>query len=76
MKKAFVLVNVELGSDDEVESKLKQIQPGLGVYQVYGVYDLVVEVHAESDKELKDVIFSMIRSLNHVKSTLTLSVVE
>jgi DNA-binding Lrp family transcriptional regulator len=76
MKKAFVLVNVELGSDDEVESKLKKIQPGLGVYQVYGVYDLVVEVHAESDKELKDVIFSMIRSLNHVKSTLTLSVVE
>jgi hypothetical protein len=40
------------------------------------VYDLVVEIRAESDKELKDIIFSMIRSLKHVKSTLTLSVVE
>jgi len=76
MRKAFVLVNVELGSDDEVESALKKIQPAVGVYQVYGVYDLVVEVNAESDKALKDVIFSVIRSLKHVRSTLTLSVVE
>ena len=76
MRKAFVLVNVELGSDNEVESELKKIQPVMGVYQVYGVYDLIVEIRAESDKELKDVIFSMIRSLKHVKSTLTLSVVE
>ena len=58
------------------KSELKKIQPGLGTYQVYGVYDLVVEIRAESDKELKDIIFTMIRSLKHVKSTLTLSVVE
>ena len=76
MRRAFVLVNVELGADNLVESELKKIQPPVGVYQVYGVYDLVVEIRAELDKELKDVIFTMIRSLHHVKSTLTLSVVE
>jgi DNA-binding Lrp family transcriptional regulator len=76
MRRAFVLINVELGSDDAVESELKKIQPPVQVYQVYGVYDLMVQVTAESDKQLKDIIFTMIRSLHHVKSTLTLSVVE
>ncbi|MGA2663322.1 MAG: Lrp/AsnC ligand binding domain-containing protein [Nitrososphaerales archaeon] len=75
MKKAFVLVNVELGSDAEIEVELKKIERISGVYQVYGVYDLVVEVQAESDQQLKEIIFSKIRPLKHVKSTLTLTVV-
>jgi len=75
MKKAFVLINVELGSDAEIEVELKKIERITGVYQVYGVYDLVVEVQAESDQQLKEIIFSKIRPLKHVKSTLTLTVV-
>ena len=55
---------------------LGRFQRGLDRVATNGVYDLVVEIRAESDKELKDIIFSMIRSLKHVKSTLTLSVVE
>ena len=76
MKRAFVLVNVELGSDAEIESELKKINRIAGVHQVYGVYDLIVEIVAESDKELKEIVFSHIRPLKHVKSTLTLTVVS
>jgi DNA-binding Lrp family transcriptional regulator len=76
MKRAFVLVNVELGSDAEIESELKKIGRIAGVHQVYGVYDLIVEIEAESDKELKEIVFSHIRPLKHVKSTLTLTVVS
>jgi DNA-binding Lrp family transcriptional regulator len=73
MRKAFVLVNVDLGSDAEIQSELKKIDRIIGVYQVYGVYDIVVEVEAQSDQELKDVVFSKIRPLKHVRSTLTLT---
>ncbi len=73
MRKAFVLVNVDLGSDAEIQSELKKIDRIVGVYQVYGVYDIVVEVEAQSDQELKDVVFSKIRPLKHVRSTLTLT---
>ena len=73
MRKAFVLVNVDLGSDAEIQEELKKIERIKGVYQVYGVYDIVVEIEAESDKELKDVVFSRIRPLKHVRSTLTLT---
>ncbi len=73
MRKAFVMVNADLGSEDELQSELKGVEGVAGVYQVYGVYDMVVEVEAESDQKLKEILFSRIRSLKHVRSTLTLT---
>jgi DNA-binding Lrp family transcriptional regulator len=73
MRNAFVLVNTDLGSEDEVQSELKKVEGIVGVYQVYGVYDVVIEVEAESDQKLKEIIFSRIRALKHVRSTLTLT---
>ena len=73
MRRAFVMVNADLGSEDELQSELKKVEGVVGVYQVYGVYDMVVEVEAESDQKLKEILFSRIRSLKHVRSTLTLT---
>ena len=67
------MVNADLGSEDELQSELKRVEGVVGVYQVYGVYDMVVEVEAESDQKLKEILFSRIRSLKHVRSTLTLT---
>jgi DNA-binding Lrp family transcriptional regulator len=76
MSKAFVLVNTDLGSEAEVKSELKKLEGIVGAYEVYGVYDLVVEIQAESDQKLKEIIFSKIRTLKHVRSTLTLNTVS
>jgi DNA-binding Lrp family transcriptional regulator len=76
MSKAFVLVNTNLGSEDKLQSELKNVEGVVGVHQVYGVYDVVVEIEAESDQKLKEIIFSRIRTLKHVRSTLTLSTVS
>ena len=73
MRRAFVLANTDMGSEDEVQSELKKVEGIVGVYQVYGVYDVVVEVEAESDQKLKEILFSRIRSLKKVRSTLTLT---
>jgi DNA-binding Lrp family transcriptional regulator len=73
MRRAFVMVNADLGSEDELQSELKKVEGVVGVYQVYGVYDMIVEVEAESDQKLKEILFSRIRSLKHVRSTLTLT---
>jgi DNA-binding Lrp family transcriptional regulator len=73
MRRAFVLANTDMGSEDEVQSELKKVEGIVGVYQVYGVYDVVVEVEAESDQKLKEIVFSRIRVLKHVRSTLTLT---
>jgi DNA-binding Lrp family transcriptional regulator len=73
MRRAFVMVNADLGSEDELQSELKKVEGVVGVYQVYGVYDMIVQVEAESDQKLKEILFSRIRSLRHVRSTLTLT---
>ncbi|MDG6926770.1 MAG: Lrp/AsnC ligand binding domain-containing protein [Nitrososphaerota archaeon] len=73
MRRAFVMVNTDLGSEAELQSELKKVEGIVGVYQVYGVYDMIVEVEAESDQKLKEILFSRIRSLKHVSSTLTLT---
>ena len=76
MSKAFVLVNTDVGSEAEVKSELKKVERIIGVHEVYGVYDLVVEVEAESAQKLKEIIFSRVRTLKHVRSTLTLATVS
>lgn len=71
MAMAFVLINVESGADAEVLQALKKINSVKEAYQVYGVYDIVTKVEAESMDKLKDIVTNRIRRLDKVKSTLT-----
>lgn len=71
MAMAFVLINVESGADAEVLQALKKISNVKEAYQVYGVYDIVTKVEAESMDKLKDIVTNRIRRLDKVKSTLT-----
>ena len=75
MSVAFVLINTDLGEGSEVSKALKDIPEVKEVYGVYGVYDFVARLEADTMQELKDVITSKIRRLNHIRSTLTMIVV-
>jgi len=76
LPEAIVLVNTDIGSEEEVLNKISTIEGVTEVYVVYGVYDLVVKVSASTTEELKDIISSKIRKLPNVRSTLTMIVVE
>lgn len=76
MPMAFVLVNTEMGSETEVLSALRKIANVREAYIVYGVYDIVAKVEAESMDKLKDIITWNIRRLNKVRSTLTMMATE
>ncbi|UCE12846.1 MAG: Lrp/AsnC ligand binding domain-containing protein [Candidatus Heimdallarchaeota archaeon] len=76
MPAAFVLVNAEIGSEDEVLEDLKTTKGVVGAWIVYGVYDIVAKIEAETMDELKEIITTNIRGLENVRSTLTMIVVE
>ena len=76
MRKAIVLVHADVGSERELESELKKIDGIVGVNLVYGVYDVVVEVEADTDRDLKNIVLNRIRALSHIRSTLTLGIVS
>ncbi len=73
---AIVLLNTDIGAEDEVLEQLSTIDGVVEASVVYGVYDIVVKVRARTIEELKDVITNKIRKLPKVKSTLTMVVVE
>ncbi len=76
MPLAFVLINAEIGSEDEVKKALDKIPNVTEAYIVYGVYDIVAKVEAESMTKLKEVVTWKIRRLDKVGSTLTMIVME
>jgi len=74
MPKAFVMINVKVGTDREVVSELKTFRYVDRVYEVYGVYDIVAEVQVNSMEELKDTVNSDMRKLKNVLATNTIIV--
>jgi DNA-binding Lrp family transcriptional regulator len=73
---AFVLINAELGAEDELIGELKKIEGVSEVYVVYGVYDVVAKIVADTMEKVKETITWKIRRLDKVRSTLTMIVVE
>ena len=76
MPKAFVLINVESGFEDNVLKELKVIPGVEEAYFSYGVYDLIAKVKAETMEQLKDTVTRHVRALPQVRSTLTLIIME
>lgn len=76
MPVAFVLINTEIGSEAEVLKKLKTVEGVQEAYAVYGVYDLVAKIGANTMDRLKEIVTWNVRRLEKVRSTLTMIVVE
>jgi len=72
MPTAFVLINTELGFETDVLKDIKKVEGVEEVYAVYGTYDIVAKVKAETMDRLKEIVTVRIRKVNNVRATLTL----
>ena len=76
MAEAYILLNCDLGAEDEVIGGLKQIDQVKEVHGTFGAYDIIAKVQAESADKLREAITWKIRKMDKIRSTLTLTVVE
>jgi len=77
MPTAFVLINTEIGSSIvDVLKDLKKVEGVDEAFAVYGVYDIIARVRAESMDKLKEIVTWHIRTLDKVRTTLTMIAVE
>jgi DNA-binding Lrp family transcriptional regulator len=76
MPKAFVLINVESGFAEELLDEIKKTEGVEEAYYSYGVYDMIVKVKADSMEKLRDTVTRKIRTINKVRSTLTLIIMQ
>jgi DNA-binding Lrp family transcriptional regulator len=74
MPSAFVLINVDFGTD--ILEQLKKINEVVEALNLYGTYDVIAHVKAEDSEKLKEIILLHIRRLKGVRATLTLMVIE
>ena len=76
MPRAFVLINVESGAEQEVVNELKKTDGVEEAYFSYGVYDIITKIKADSMERLKDLVTRKVRTIGRVRSTLTLIMME
>jgi len=76
MPAAFVFINAETGSEDEVLKGLGKIADVKEAYAVYGVYDIVAKVEAETMDKLREAISQKVRKVSGIRSTLTMLAME
>jgi DNA-binding Lrp family transcriptional regulator len=76
MPKAFVLINVESGSEEEVLDEIKKIEGVEEAYYSYGVYDIISKIAAGSMEKLRETVTRKVRTISRVRSTLTLIMME
>ena len=65
-----------MGALERVHEALKQIPNVRNVYLVYGNYDIVTQVEADSMSTLKHLVTNTIRRLNNIRTTQTLIVMD
>ena len=65
MVRAFVLISVDIGSEEDVLEELETVEEVREAHTVYGVYDLIALIEAETMQELKDIIIKTDRAVPH-----------
>jgi len=76
MVTAFMLITTETGSEADVLKDLKKVEGVDEAFAVYGAYDVIARVKADSMDKLKEIVTLHIRKVDRVRSTLTLIVSE
>ena len=76
MALAYILISSELGKEDELVEKLRAVHEVREAHMTYGVYDIIAKVEAENQQVLKDAVFTKIRKMDEIRTTLTMIVIE
>ncbi|HKU48537.1 MAG TPA: Lrp/AsnC ligand binding domain-containing protein [Nitrososphaera sp.] len=76
MPTAYVLINCDLGSEEEIIKELKKLPEAIEVSGVYGVYDIIGKIRSDSMDRLRETITWHVRRIDKVRSTLTMIVIE
>ena len=76
MATAYVLINCELGSEEEIIKQLKELEGVTEVHGTFGAYDILSKIASSTVESLRETITWKIRKIDKIRSTLTLMGIE
>ena len=72
MPTAYILINTEIGAEKQVLKALKKVEGVQEAHSLWGVYDIIASVKAESMDALKYIITNQIEKISRITSKLTM----
>ena len=69
---AYVLINCDLGSEEDVIDALKNVEDVKEIHGTFGAYDIIAKVDNSKIDTLRETITWKIRKIDRIRSTLTL----
>jgi len=76
MAEAYILINCEIGSEEQVINALKNIDSVKEVHGTFGAYDILAKIESPEVEDLRETITWKIRKIDKIRSTLTLMGIE
>ena len=76
MRIAYVMINLEPGVEGEVLKLLRKVDAVEEAHRIYGVYDIIAKIKADNMDKLQEIVSRHVRSLDKVRSTLTMIVID
>jgi len=72
MPTAYVLLNTEIGAEAEVVKALKKVEGVETAFNLWGVYDIIASIRADSMDKLSFIINKEIEKISKIHSKLTM----
>ena len=76
MPTAYILLNTEIGAENQVLKALKKIEGVEEAHNLWGVYDIIANIRADSMEKLKYIITKRIEKIGRINSKLTMIITE
>ncbi|MCH2405247.1 MAG: Lrp/AsnC ligand binding domain-containing protein [Nitrosopumilus sp.] len=72
MTDAYVMLNCELGAEEEIIEKLKELEQVADVFETIGIHDMLIKLKADNFEQIREIVSRDIQKLPKVRSTSTL----
>ncbi len=72
MTDAYVMLNCELGAEEEIIEKLKELEQVTDVFETIGTHDMLVKLQADNFEKIREIVSWNIQKLPKVRSISTL----
>ncbi len=72
MTDAYVMLNCELGAEEEIITQLQDMENVVDVFETIGTHDMLVKLQAENFEKIREIVSWNIQKLKNVRSTSTL----
>lgn len=73
MTVCYALIKCDLGAEEEVADKLKEMEEVAWVDHTYGAYDLLAKIEAPNIEKLKEFMMWNVHKMDRIRSTLTVN---